>query len=76
MAEGVAAGSEADRTTGISKRVYALAECVDTHPLKFFSARELTLSISRQLNIAFTLDDMSCTLPLNAHSTFPVAIAH
>lgn len=34
MAEGVAAGSEADRTTGISKRVYALAECVElmVHP--------------------------------------------
>ena len=75
MAESVAAGSEADRTTGISKRVYALAECFDSHPIKLFLARELTLSISRQLNIAFTLDKLSSTLPLNAHRTFPVAIA-
>ena len=75
MAESVAAGSEADPTTGISKRVYALVEWDDTHPIKLFSARELTLRISRQLNIAFTLDDLSCTLPLNAHSAFPVAIA-
>ncbi len=75
MAESVAAGSEPDRTTGISKRVYALAERVDSHPIKLFSARELTLGISRQLNIAFTLHNLSCTLPLNTHSTFPVAIA-
>jgi len=33
MAEGVAAGSEADPTTGISKRVNSLAEWVDTHPI-------------------------------------------
>src|SRR2546430_17078579 len=75
MAESVAAGSEADRTTGISKRAYSLAECFESHPIKLFSARELTLSISRQLNIAFTLHHLSCTLPMNPHSAFPVAIA-
>jgi hypothetical protein len=75
MAESVAAGSEANRTTGISERVYTLAEYVDTQPLKLFSARELTLSISGQLDIAFTLHCLTCTLPMNAHSTFPVAIA-
>ena len=75
MAQGVAAGSEANPAAGISKRAYSLADCVDSRPIKLFSARELTLSISRRLNIAITLHHLSCALPLNAHSAFPVAIA-
>lgn len=42
MAEGVAAGSDANPAAGISKPVSALAEWDDTHPIKLFSARELT----------------------------------
>ena len=36
MAEDMAAGSEADPTTGISKWVYSLAEWDDTHAINFF----------------------------------------
>ena len=75
MAEGMAAGSEADPTTGTRKPACSLAEFDDTDLINLLLERLLPMRISRQFNIAITLHHLSCTLTLNAHSTFPVAIA-